>query len=258
MQRKLQNSHGFDLCKYAIYIRGSSQFFEEIYNKRSAIEKIKNKWSGRDKKLLEMAVKEGNLECVSFLYDKLSPQSQGCLPTSCLTISNKELKELFQLSLKKKHFECAKFFLEKDSNIIDAKNQNGDREIEACLQEFLEIPSNDFMTFYRYEMAEANNSQQEIDIVNITYGKKIKFLVENNCEISEKFNQILANFRLQNPNPDLATDDGMAIKTKLEFLEKIENLIRSRSPNPLTTSASAQVVRAQEQAQGQARGPAQG
>ena len=39
----------------------------------------------------------------------------------------------------------------------------------------------------------------------------------------------------------------MAIKTKKEFLEKIQNLIQSRSPNPLTTSASAQVVRVREQ-----------
>jgi hypothetical protein len=96
-----------------------------------------------------------------------------------------------------------------------------------------------------------------MDIVNISHGNKIKFLVENNCQISEKFHEILTNFRSQNPNPDQETAEGRAIKRKLEFLGKIENLINERrSPNPLSTSnfASAQVVRAEAQTQIQSQG----
>jgi ankyrin repeat protein len=244
---KFKDQEGFDLCRYAIKIKGSSQFFEEIYNNRSPIEKIRNIYSGRNKKLLEIATKEGNLECVSFLYNKLSPQSQGCSPLSCLTISNKELENLFHTALAYNRFEVAKFFIEKDGNIIDSNNKNGDREIETSLNEFLETSGEDFMGLYRFQMSEAVKDGREMDIANISLGKKIKFLVENNCEISEKFNQILTNFRLQNLdlNPHSLDDNVTAIQKKLEFLEKIENLIQSRSPNPLSTSASAQVVRAQ-------------
>jgi hypothetical protein len=167
---------------------------------------------------------------------------------SCLTISNKELENLFHIALANNRFEVARFFLEKDSNIIDAK-KNGDRAIETCLQEF--IDDENFMISYRYEVSD------QLDIVNISCGSKIKFLVENNCEISEKFNQILTDFKLQNPDPDQETAEGMAIKRKLEFLGKIENLINERrSPNPLSTSnfASAQVVRAEAQNQIQSQG----
>ena len=241
---KFKDQEGFDLCKYALRIKGSSSFFEEIYQNRSPIEKIKNRLSGRDKKLLEMSAKEGNLECINFLYDQLT-QSQGCF--SCTKISRDELKDLFQITLKQKHFECAKLFLEKDSNIIDAINQNGDREIEISLKEFLEYSGERFMDRYVFD---TNHVNRDIDIIDITLGKKIKFLVENNCEISEKFNEILANFRSQNPNPDQQTLEGRAVKIKLDFLERIENLINERrSPNPSSISAFALGQVAQVRAQ---------
>jgi ankyrin repeat protein len=245
---KIKDKEGYDLYRNAILIQDSKSFFEKIYKNRSTLEKIKTKLSGRDKILLKEAIQLSNLECIKCMYENLFPKAQGCSPASCLTISNKELNELFTLAVKdSKNLECAKFFLDKGAD-LNHQNSAGDKSIDIYLKNFLELPTENFLTSYTLDNFRPDDANYRTDIINITSGKTIKFLVENNCKIDDKTKKMLENFITANPNPDPDTREGMATALKLSFLTKLQSLIEQRIPLPLPLSPSAQLVRSQARA----------
>jgi ankyrin repeat protein len=225
---KLVDKSDNDICRYVLKIQGSSELLESTYPNRSLCQKTKDRLLKKTP-LLHQATIEGNLECVKFLYEQAKGNpSLGCFP--CYRENPLEVKDPnaqstpLLLAVENTYSDLVEFFINNHAN-VNCRNKANETPIYKALNKlFNGIDLEFFGQFY---------SQQGNSFENSNSYKIIKKLTEANCEIDEKSNILIRDFRNKydeflatdptNRNPNIQN----AYRLILGILEPL-----SRSPNP--------------------------